>query len=188
MDQVRTYFQETVQLSDHDWAQFSAKLVEQQFAKRTVVLPIGQTESYLSFIQTGMIRFSVPSEEKDITFGFGFENEFASAYDSFITQTPTHYQVETLAPTTLWRITYADLQTIYATTSVGNHIGRLAAESIYIKKARRELSLLTQTPQQRYLQLLTEQQKLLQLIPLKYLASYIGITPQALSRIRARII
>jgi DNA-binding MarR family transcriptional regulator len=56
-----------------------------------------------------------------------------------------------------------------------------------MKKSKRELSLLIQSAQERYLNLLTEQPELLQFIPLKYIASYIGITPQALSRIRKRI-
>lgn len=66
-------------------------------------------------------------------------------------------------------------------------IGRVAAEILYMEKSKRELSLLSMTAEQRYLNLFSEQQELIRLIPLKYIASYIGITPQALSRIRRRI-
>ena len=70
---------------------------------------------------------------------------------------------------------------------MGNKIGRHASEDLYLKKAKRELSLLNDTAEQRYLNLFTEQPHMLKHIPLKYIASYIGITPQALSRIRKRI-
>jgi hypothetical protein len=66
-------------------------------------------------------------------------------------------------------------------------IGRVASEEIYLKKARRELSILLESPEQRYLNLMAERPYLFERIPLKYIASYIGITPQALSRIRKRI-
>ena len=82
---------------------------------------------------------------------------------------------------------YNDLQKIYDETEIGNKIGRLASEDLFLKKSKRELSLLTETAEQRYLNLFSEQLHLLKQVPLKYIASYIGITPQSLSRIRKRI-
>jgi hypothetical protein len=79
------------------------------------------------------------------------------------------------------------LQEIYAETNIGNTIGRLASEDLYIKKSKREVSLLNQSAEERYLNLFKEQPHLLNHLPLKYIAAYIGITPQALSRIRKRI-
>ena len=61
------------------------------------------------------------------------------------------------------------------------------AEKMFLLKSKRELSLLNKSAEERYLNLFTERPILLQQIPLKYIASYIGVTPQALSRIRKRI-
>ena len=175
-------------MSDHDWQVFSSKLQKCQFKKKTLVLKAGQTENYLSFMETGMVRYFIPKEEDhELTFAFSFSGGFVSAYDSFVTQSPCIYQVETLADTVLWSIAYKDLQDIYATTLVGNTMGRYAAENLFLKKSKRELSLLNDSVEQRYLNLFKEQPHLIRQIPLKYLASYIGITPQALSRIRKRI-
>jgi hypothetical protein len=85
------------------------------------------------------------------------------------------------------RISYSDLQDVYKNSSVGNLIGRRASEVLFVLKTQREISLLKLNAEERYLQLLKEQPHLIQNIPQKYLASYIGITPQALSRIRKRI-
>ncbi len=87
----------------------------------------------------------------------------------------------------LWSITHADLQVIYRDTDCGQIIGRKTAESLFLLKVKREQSLLNESAEERYLKLFTEQPQLIKEIPLKFLASYIGITPQALSRIRRRI-
>ncbi|WP_293946958.1 MULTISPECIES: Crp/Fnr family transcriptional regulator [unclassified Sphingobacterium] len=187
MEQIRKYFEQTIQLTDKDWVFFSSKLIRQEFPKKQLLLKIGQTENYLSFIETGIIRFYIPKDENELTFDFVFDNDFMSGYSSFLTQTPATYQIEALTNTTLWRLTYKDLQAVYNETEIGNIIGRQASESLFIEKAKRELSLLNDTAEQRYLNLFTEQPKLIKQIPLKYIASYIGITPQALSRIRKRI-
>lgn len=141
----------------------------------------------MSFIESGTVRFFIPGVENDLTFVFAFDGWFVSAYDSFITRQSATYEVETLTETKLYRISYDNLQVVYRETSFGNLIGRMASEYLFLYKTQRELSLLQKSAQERYLDLLTEQPHLIKNIPLKYLASYIGITPQALSRIRKRI-
>lgn len=186
---MRQYFEMAVKLNltDKDWDIFSSKISRQEFPKKHILLKTGQTEDYLSFIETGVIRYYIPKIGNDLTLAFVFANSFASAYDSFLTRTPSAYQADTLTKTTLWRLNHNDLQTIYNETEIGNKIGRFASEDLFLKKFKRELSLLNETAEQRYLNLFTEQPKLLEKIPLKYIASYIGVTPQALSRIRKRI-
>jgi CRP-like cAMP-binding protein len=125
--------------------------------------------------------------DKETTFGFSFENQFISAYDSFLTQKPSAYQLQSLTETTIVSITYADLQEVYKTTQIGNLIGRLTAERLFLIKSKREQNLLNLSAEERYLRLFKERPELLQVIPLKYISSYIGVTPQALSRIRKRI-
>ncbi len=187
MEQIRKYLEKIARQTEEDWEVFSSKLSRQEFPKKSLLLKTGQTEKYLSFIEKGIIRFYLPKEENDLTFSFAFSGGFVSAYDSFLMQQPSPYQVETLSATILWRVSYKDLQDVYKQTEIGNLIGRHASEDLFLKKSKRELSLLNDTAEQRYLNLFTEQPHLLKEIPLKYIASYIGITPQALSRIRNRI-
>ncbi|MGM0580882.1 MAG: Crp/Fnr family transcriptional regulator [Bacteroidota bacterium] len=187
MHQIKKYFKDRFELTDKDWEVFSSKLIRTSFPKKYIILKPGQTENYLSFIEEGIIRFYIPKVEKDLTFDFAFENSFVSGYSSFLTQTPANYQIETLTDTVLWRLTYDDLQIIYKETKIGNLIGRKAGEELFLKKTKRELSLLNDSAEKRYLKLFSEQAELIKQIPLKYIASYIGITPQALSRIRKRI-
>ena len=187
MESIRSVFSQFAEVSDGDWNVFSARLQPVDIPKKTILLQSGKIEQYLSFIELGVIRCFIPKEETELTFAFRFAGEFFSGYDSFITQTPSSYQIETLEPTKLWRIDYQGLQEVYEQTSVGHYIGRVVAEKLFMAKAKREQALLNDTAEERYRLLLEKQPQLIQTIPLKYLASYIGITPQALSRIRRRI-
>ena len=189
MQKFREYIQKITPVNDADWTLFSSKLVQRAFTKKNLLLDIGDIENHISFIEKGIVRFLIPKEEeeKEITFGFCFVNEFVSAYDSFLTQAPSTYQIEALTDTTIWSINYRDLQEVYTKTRIGNIIGRLSSERLFLIKSKREQSLLNETAEQRYLNLFTERPNLIKQIPLKYIASYIGVTPQALSRIRKRI-
>ncbi len=187
MEKIHAYYKQNFNISDSDWDYFSSKLTQQNFKKKTKILNIGETEKHLSFIDKGIVRLFIPKEDYDFTFGFTFADSFHSVYDSFLNQSPSTCCAEAITDTTLWRLTFDDLQSVYAKTSIGNLIGRKAAEQLYLFKAQREFSLLNKTAEERYLELFEMRPELIRHIPLKYIASYIGVTPQALSRIRRRI-
>ena len=189
MEILKKYFDEIKHIRKEDWEYFATKIETKIFQKKENIIEAGKIENYISFIQKGKTRLFIPQEEEDkeITFGFSFSGEFISAYDSFLTRTPSQYQIEALSQTHLWRISYDNLQKIYKKTDDGNFIGRIIAEKLFLIKSKRELSLLHETAEERYLNLFTERPNLFLEIPLKYIASYIGVTPQALSRIRKRI-
>ncbi|OCK42081.1 CarD family transcriptional regulator [Tenacibaculum soleae] len=186
---IRTYLEKSLTINDNDWEFFTSKLALIKIKKRTKILKIGEIENHISFINKGVVRFYIPKEdkEKEITFGFCFSNEFVSAYDSFLTQQPSLYELEALTDIEMWSISHDDLQEVYNKTSIGNTLGRLSSERLYLIKSKREQSLLNETAEERYLKLFDERPKLIREIPLKYIASYIGVTAQALSRIRKRI-
>ena len=81
MKNIRTFLEKTVAITEKDWQLFSSKLEYRKFEKKSKLLEVGQTENYISFIESGIARFLIPKEEeeKEITFGFCFENEFISA-------------------------------------------------------------------------------------------------------------
>ena len=187
MEDVKKFLENICPISTSDWTFISSKLQMVRFDKKTSLIKIGAIEKYMSFLSEGIVRYYIPQEDSDLTFGFLFENQFVTAYDSFITQGPSPYQIETLTKTTMWRISYEDLQEIYIKTESGNFIGRRMAENMFLIKSKREIALLSKTAEERYLDLFKERPNLIKDIPLKYIASYIGVTPQALSRIRRRI-
>jgi CRP-like cAMP-binding protein len=93
-----------------------------------------------------------------------------------------------LEPTTLLVITSQDLQKLYTNLSNGEKFGRLLMESVYTDAIQQIISFYTGSPQQRYQEFLENQPGLVQRVPQYYIASYIGIKPQSLSRIRKRLL
>ncbi len=187
MSDIKFFFAKMSSLKENYWEIFYSKLQKREFAKKELILKKGKTENYLSFIEQGIVRSYISKEENDITFDFSFENQFFSSYKSFIRQTPSEYNIQALTDSVILSISFKDLQTVYRKAPKGNMFGRFAAENLYIQKFDREISLLSKTAEERYLDLFTKQPHLIKQIPLKYIASYIGVTPQALSRIRKRI-
>lgn len=187
MGYLRAYYERMTALTEEEWQRIASCFVCRKFAKGEVLVQQGATEHFMSFIETGTVRYFLPDEEPELTFNFSFDREFACAYDSFLTQTPSEYQVQAMTDTVVWSISYNALQRVYAETQTGNYLGRMAAEQLLLAKSRRELSLLRYTAKERYLRLFREHNRIIREIPLKYIASYIGITPQALSRIRREI-
>jgi len=191
MGHIREYYERMIKLKESEWKFIASHFDRKVFNKNQIITRQGKTENYLSFIETGIVRFYIPddpdSNRGELTFNFSFDKEFTCAYDSFLTQTPSEYELQALTDIVVWQIAYDDLQKVYAQTEAGNYLGRFAAEKLFLAKSKRELSLLKYNAKTRYLQLFSEQPDILKFIPLKYVASYIGITPQGLSRIRRQI-
>jgi|TARA_B110000263_G_C15297526_1_gene506288 CRP-like cAMP-binding protein len=190
LQQIKAYLDQIATISNLDWSFFTSKLQRRVIEKKSIFLKVNEIENQISFIESGIVRLFIPKDnpEKEITFGFSFKNQFISAYDSFLTQSPSVYQLQALTETTILSLTYDDLQSVYKSTQIGNLIGRLTAEDLFLIKSNREQNLLNLTAEQRYLKLFKERPELLESIPLKYISSYIGVTAQALSRIRKRLI
>ena len=190
MHQIKLYLDKIASISSLDWNFFISKLHRRIITKKSVFIKVNQIENHISFIESGIVRLFIPRDnpEKEITFGFSFKNQFVSAYDSFLTQSPSNYQLQALTETSMLSISYEDLQSVYKSTQIGNLIGRLTAEDLFLIKSKREQNLLNLNAEQRYLKLFKERPELLKSVPLKYISSYIGVTAQALSRIRKRLV
>ena len=190
MQQLKLYLDKITSISSSDWSFFISKLQRRVITKKSVFIKVNQIENHISFIESGIVRLFIPKDnpEKEITFGFSFKNQFVSAYDSFLTQSPSNYQLQALTETVMLSISYKDLQSVYKSTQIGNLIGRLTAEDLFLIKSKREQDLLNLNAEQRYLKLFKERPELLKSVPLKYISSYIGVTAQALSRIRKRLV
>lgn len=187
MEVIRKILNDIYPIDGKEWDYFRGKFTVKTIPKKTLILHNGQVENSIYFIEEGIVRAWIEKDDTELTFDFAFENNFYSAYSSFLTRTPCIYNVESITNMSIWELSYDNLQEIYKNTTVGQIFGRVAAEGLFISKCRKEFSLLYKSAEQRYDDLFYEEPRLIKEIPLKYIASYIGITPQALSRIRKRI-
>jgi CRP-like cAMP-binding protein len=146
MKNLSEYIESITNISETDWHVFSY-LKKREFSKKSVFLSLGQIEKNVSFIEKGEVRLFIPIEDinKEITFGFSFLDEFISAYVSFLTQTPSLYQLQALSDTILWNISYKALQEVDKRTKISNTISRFISEKLFLIKSKREQSLLNET-------------------------------------------
>ncbi|POY35094.1 CarD family transcriptional regulator [Solitalea longa] len=166
---------------------FLSCIKPRKFKANDFIMAAGQTENYLSFISSGAVRYFVLVDDKETTFDFAFANSFYCAYDSFYDRKPSQLFIQAVTDCELYSISYQNLTELYKQCDTARLLGQLATESLLSKKVKRELDLLTKSPAERYLNLFSQNPKLIEQIPQKFIASYIGVVPETLSRIRKRI-
>jgi CRP-like cAMP-binding protein len=167
------------------WEVFAAQLSPRSFARNQVLKPAHAAESQFHFLVRGSIGIFLWKENNPVCLDFAFERSFFADYMSLLTGAVTPLEVVALEPLetlTMSREAFLQLRD----TETGVFITRAAAESVFIAKQQQQIDLLLLTAEQRYQHILETGPQLLQRVPQKHLASYLGITPQSLSRIRRR--
>ena len=139
------------------------------------------------FIESGLVRGYYFSEEKEITNWFALEEEFATNFYAFITNKTSFENIQALEDCSLTKISYSALQNLYIKFPETERIGRIITENYYIKLEERILNIQFKTAKERYQKLAKTKPAILQRASLGQIASYLGITQETLSRIRAEV-
>ncbi len=181
---VRRFVEKLAPFSEMDWSEFWSRMEFAEFKKHQFLLKAGEVENYLNFLVSGIARLYHVIARKEYTIRLIFPGTFFSSYSSFLNRQPSMYSVEAITDIRLYQMSFEQLEDLYRVSDVAPAIGKRALEYFYMLKEKREISLLSKTAEENYRDLENEQPELIQLIPQKYLASYLGITPQSLSRIR----
>jgi len=151
---------------------------------KTILLREGETSNYIYYIKVGSLRLWHNKEGKDITFQFFFENQVVTSIDSMVSNQPSLFSIETIERSIVMKMHKNDLKSIQekfpALKDEFNAyvFGRLR---IYTELF---LSRIKDSPKERFEELRTKYPEILQRIPQIYIASYLGITPISLSRIK----
>lgn len=162
--------------------------IRETYKKNEFILKEGELCQKLYFIAKGIVRFSLFINGEDRTFVFRSEGAFCSDLDSFLRKTPSKRSISTIEPTTIFSITYDNLQALYNELTYGDRFGRLVIEETFVMAINSLTTFYTETPEQRYIRIAKQHKNILQRIPQYHIASCIGISPQALCRIKKRIL
>ena len=155
--------------------------------KEEIVKESFATERYFYFVLSGSGGVFVWKENNYVCIDLCYENDFFGDYMSFLTQQPSPLEVRCFEKTTLFRISKDRFNKMSVESEFGDKMCRIAAEALFIHKQQQQIDILTKSARERYLTILEYQGELLQKTPQKHIASYLGITPQSLSRIRKKI-
>jgi|ERR1051326_292809 CRP-like cAMP-binding protein len=187
-EKMRRYVCGMVPFSDERWERFAKHLNFIRCPKGQLLCKEGEVEGKLYFILSGIVRaYKVNPDGKEFSLYFNFANGFSTSYDSFLTQEPAVINTQVITEAELFFVTHADLQRLYEGSVEGERLGRLMAEQAYRRRLKHEMALQTLSAGERYRQLLQEHPDYIQLIPQKYLASYLGVEQESLSRIKRQI-
>lgn len=153
---------------------------------KTILLEEGKVADKLYLVRKGCLRLFFYSEGKDITFQFFFEGNFVASFDSLYKRTPSLFYLESIEPAELTAIRREDFYNLIDNDSSLRQLYEEKLIDRFHVYQQLFLSRIKNTPQQRYEELLKEYPDIIQRVPQHYIASYLGITPVSLSRIRNR--
>lgn len=186
-EKLRSYFLRLMpSLSAEAWAAYEGFLEVQEYKKGDMILRPGDICRYVWFINSGLVRTFYIVDGRELINGFIPAGEFASEYASFIQQAPSMRYLDALADCTMLGLRYDHMQQLYAQFPEFQVIGRKMAEFLFTVFDNNNASLVTMTAEERYQRMVDMGNPLLQTVPQYMLASYLGITPEHLSRIRKR--
>ena len=168
-------------------AAFIKILTVKQFKKKAFLLQEGQICHKISFINSGAMRVFYNVEGVENTVQFFFADSWYTDYESFLTGQPAVENMQALEPCEVVQFSKTDLYKLYAEQPVFERLGRIQAENAFLSISKLNKMLTNEEPQMRYLNLLKQRPELVDKIPQHYIASYLGIKPESLSRIRKRI-
>lgn len=148
---------------------------------------IGQTCKTIYFVQEGMARIYYYKDGKDVTESFAFENDLIIRAESLFTGKPSHKAIQSITDTTFIAIPAEPLFALFDQYRDVERLFRKVVERSYVETIQHLESLQFHTAEERYLSLMEKSPKVVRQIPLKHIASYLGITQVSLSRIRATV-
>lgn len=164
---------------------FAGAWTRHEASKGYVLVKPETTCRHLYFIEAGLTRTFYLKDGKDVTDWISLEGMFAVSIVSFLTGVPDIRGIETLESSVLWSISRDALETLYAQHPAIERFGRMLMSEGVVQMQRRFDDLHFSTAAERYGRLLETSPQILQRVPLGMVASYLGMAPETLSRIRA---
>jgi len=155
--------------------------------KNEPFLQEGKVSGHVAFIEEGLMGYVMTRNGEDVYFYFSRENEWVGNYESFLSRQPSTKSIIALEPSVMWTISKENLQKVFDTTKEGDRMGRLIIEDVFVKSSRQLTSLYTGSPEERYYEFFELFQDIQHRVPQYMIASFIGVKPQSLSRIRSRL-
>jgi CRP/FNR family transcriptional regulator, anaerobic regulatory protein len=153
------------------------------YSKNKYIIKKQQIASEFIIVKKGCIRIFYLDADKEVNAWFAFENSLATEMKSFITQTPSNYALQAIEDCEVYSISHANLIQLYNQFNNFQVFGFKLTELVLVKTIERITSFQFETAEQRYLKIIHDK-NYTQRIPLKDLASFLGLTPNSLSRLR----
>jgi len=188
----RSFLEQYISLNVLEWGIIKSKLEIVQYKKGDTIHHMGDICRLNYFLNSGIVRsYTLDEKGKDYTWGIHFHDttakmhhRFIVDYQSFIDQSPSTLGYEVVEACELVKISYADTQFIYTHFKKGERLGRLMAELAYSEVHRMIIERTTLDAKERLVRFMHNESSLIDKVPQYHIASYLGITPQSLSKLK----
>lgn len=185
MDELRRLFSEKIKLGPEYFDQFIDQSTIVTLQKKEILIKEDTVCSFMGYVESGTLRSILIKDGEEFTSDFFFEGSFVSVYTSFLNQAPSVVTIQAIHPTTVRILSHAQYNDLLNTSSQWYKLAKYIADSFFFKKCIRETSLLQDSALERYKLLLDTFPAIEQLVSQRHIASYLGIKPESLSRIKA---
>lgn len=169
-----------------EWIHFATLLSIKKIKKGEIYFHQGESFDQIGFVVSGLMHnyYSLPNDEIAVNY-FIHEGMPVTCYADQLLKKPASFSCKAIEDTTLVNIKFKDFEKLYNRHTCWEKIGRLSAEKLYIEKEIRERDFLMMDAKQRYENFVNTNPKIINRVPQYLIASYLGIKPESLSRIRA---
>ncbi|MBK6938114.1 MAG: Crp/Fnr family transcriptional regulator [Chitinophagaceae bacterium] len=179
------YLSRFVPISEDEFNRvLSSRIIIRRFGRKEMLLRAGEVENYFNFILSGLIRKYYLKGKEEINTQISVEGHIIHCQESFHSRKASEYYVETIEPSVVVSMSYADMEALYSSSQKMEHLGRLVITSTMILKDKWQMKLVKMTPRERFLEFITSHPELMQRVPQKFLASYLHIKPETFSRFK----
>jgi CRP-like cAMP-binding protein len=187
-DQLKEYCNHMVPLTNDELSLIDKHFESTSLSKKDFLLTNGKICQFIAFISAGAIRHFHLKDGTEKTCDLSFANSWVTDFQSFTQATPCVMNLQALEDTMVFTINKKHLEELYKECGKYETFGRLMAEQVAQRATEIAMSLSSEKPEERYLNLIKTHPDIFQRVQQKYIANFLGISPESLSRIRNRIV
>ncbi len=187
-EKLKTYCKSFVPLTDEELNLIPKYFEAKTLKKKEFLLQEGKICNFIGFITDGAMRHFHSKNGEEKTCDLSFENYWITDFQSFTHNTSCIMNIQAMEETTVIIIQKENLYKLYSECNKYETFGRIMAENVAQRATEIAMSLSSDKPEERFVNLIKNQPNILQRIPQKYIANFLGVNPESLSRIRNRII
>ena len=186
-DKLKTYCAQTISLTEEELGLIDLYFEHKLLKKKEYLLEYNRVCDFIAFIAEGCIRHFHIKNGNERTCDISFDNAWVTDFQSFSSNAPGVMNLQAMENTSVVLIKKENLAKLYKDCSKYETFGRLMAEKVAQRASDIAMSLSADKPEERFQNLLSNQPDLFQRVPQKYIANFLGVSPESLSRIKNRV-
>ena len=183
---LRDVFHSMAEISDDEWTFAARHLREMRFGPRAHLFREGGVVGHVHFVVRGLVRIYQNDDGRELVHGFDYEGRFTAPYESLISGRPSSINIQAIEETHTLALPGPVLLALYERHPCWDRVGRKILEDNSARRQDKEMRFRRYSPEEHYGVLIARGSPFIERVPLHQLASYLGITPETLSRIRRR--